>query len=161
LLLTDIGDGTLGLEIHGALPEWRREYDAVWLDPVSSTETLTTGNSAISERSRANSLQRSRVEAYLRYCRSVDDLAHWAGSLGRFLLREGAMFCVADSNGPIPGLIGVLSFRLGSKIFQGPACATAGRPVVYRIGRVRPMKCSEAGGNDPFARISIIGLIRP
>jgi hypothetical protein len=40
------------------------------------------------------------------YCRSIDDLADWAGSLGSFLLREGVMFCVADSNGAVPGVIG-------------------------------------------------------
>jgi hypothetical protein len=60
------------------------------------------------------------------YCRSIDDLARWAGSVGRFLLQEGVMFCVADSNGPIPGLIGYYRSDWAPRYFKGPLAPSLG-----------------------------------
>jgi hypothetical protein len=54
------------------------------------------------------------------YCRSIDDLVHWAGSLGRHFLHEGAVLCVVDSNGPIVGLAGHYFPDCGPKYFKGP-----------------------------------------
>jgi hypothetical protein len=55
------------------------------------------------------------------YCRSIDDLTRWAGSLGRYMLRAGVALCVADSNGPLPGLAGHYFPDCGPKYFKGPS----------------------------------------
>jgi len=58
--------------------------------------------------------------AQLIYCSDVADLVRFAGPVGRYLARRGRPFVVIDSNGAIPGLIGI--FRPGSmaKYFKGP-----------------------------------------
>jgi hypothetical protein len=58
--------------------------------------------------------------AQLIYCRDITDFARFAGPLGRYLAWRGSPIVVADSNGAIPGLIGI--FRRGSrpKYFKGP-----------------------------------------
>jgi hypothetical protein len=58
--------------------------------------------------------------AQLIYCRDIGDFARFAGSLGRYLAFRRGPVVIVDSNGPIPGLIGV--FRRGSKpkYFKGP-----------------------------------------
>jgi hypothetical protein len=54
------------------------------------------------------------------YCRSIDDLTHWAGSLGRHMLRAGVALCVADSDGPLADLAGHYFHDRGPKYFTGP-----------------------------------------
>jgi len=44
--------------------------------------------------------------AALVYCRSHDDVVHFAGPIGRFLLQRSLAFTMMDANGPVPGLIG-------------------------------------------------------
>ena len=58
--------------------------------------------------------------AQLIYCREVGDFVRFAGPIGRYLARRGRPLVVIDSNGPIPGLVGI--FRRGSmpKYFKGP-----------------------------------------
>jgi hypothetical protein len=58
--------------------------------------------------------------AQLIYCRDITDFARFAGPLGRYLAWRGNPIVVVDSNGTIPGLIGI--FRRGSKpkYFKGP-----------------------------------------
>lgn len=57
--------------------------------------------------------------AYLVYCRSVDDFIKFAGPLGRFLAQRGYSFVALDANGPVPGLIG--KYRDNRpKYFKGP-----------------------------------------
>ena len=60
------------------------------------------------------------------YCHSIDDLADWTGSIGRFLLREGVMLCVADSNGAIPGVIGWYRSDWAPRYFKGPLAPPLG-----------------------------------
>jgi hypothetical protein len=58
--------------------------------------------------------------AQLIYCRDIADFARFAGPVGRYLARRGRLVTIADSNGPLPGLVGI--FRRGSKpkYFKGP-----------------------------------------
>jgi hypothetical protein len=58
--------------------------------------------------------------AQLIYCGDVGDFVRFAGSIGRYLAWRGKPFVIIDSNGAIPGLIGL--FRRGSmpKYFRGP-----------------------------------------
>jgi hypothetical protein len=58
--------------------------------------------------------------AQLIYCRDIADFAHFAGPIGRHLALRGRPVVIVDSNGPIPGLVGI--FRSGSKpkYFKGP-----------------------------------------
>ena len=57
--------------------------------------------------------------AYLVYCRDLEDFVRFAGPLGRFLAGRGFPLVVLDSNGPIPGLIGMYSDAY-PKYFKGP-----------------------------------------
>jgi hypothetical protein len=57
--------------------------------------------------------------AYLVYCRGLEDFVRFAGPLGRFLARRGFPTVVVDSDGPIPGLVGMYSGR-SPKYFKGP-----------------------------------------
>jgi hypothetical protein len=54
------------------------------------------------------------------YCTSIDEFVRFAKPVGRFLARRGKLFVMMDSNGRIPGLMGV--YRDGSlpKFFRGP-----------------------------------------
>ncbi|MGX5847426.1 hypothetical protein ACWGTO_10170 [Mesorhizobium sp. PL10] len=54
------------------------------------------------------------------YCRSVADLGHCSGAMGRFLLRRGKLLCLVDAKGPIPGLFGRYFANRGIKYFKGP-----------------------------------------
>jgi hypothetical protein len=58
--------------------------------------------------------------AQLIYCRDIADFARFAGPLGRYLAFRRRPIVIVDSNGPIPGLVGI--FRRGSKpkYFRGP-----------------------------------------
>jgi len=58
--------------------------------------------------------------AQMIYCREVADFVRFAGPIGRYLSRRGKLLVIIDSNGPIPGLLGI--FRRGSmpKYFKGP-----------------------------------------
>jgi hypothetical protein len=58
--------------------------------------------------------------AQLIYCADIDDFARFAGPLGRYLALRARAIVIVDSNGPIPGLVGM--YRRGSmpKYFKGP-----------------------------------------
>src|SRR5450631_1557160 len=56
----------------------------------------------------------------LGYCRSVSDYVCHAGTLGRFLLRQGKPVVILDANGPVAGLVGAYTERRGRKYFKGP-----------------------------------------
>jgi len=58
--------------------------------------------------------------AQLIYCRDIADFLRFAGPIGRYLAWRGRPLVILDSNGPIPGLVGI--FRRGSmpKYFKGP-----------------------------------------
>jgi hypothetical protein len=58
--------------------------------------------------------------AQLIYCNDVGDFVRFAGPIGRYLARRGKPLVILDSNGRIPGLLGI--FRRGSmtKYFKGP-----------------------------------------
>jgi hypothetical protein len=58
--------------------------------------------------------------AQLIYCRDMALFARFAGPIGRYLAMRGRPVVIIDSNGPVPGLLGV--FRRGSmpKYFKGP-----------------------------------------
>lgn len=59
--------------------------------------------------------------AQLVYCRDVANFAHFAGPLGRHLLRRGHLFVILDANGPIKGLIGHYLAGRKVKCSRGPA----------------------------------------
>jgi hypothetical protein len=57
--------------------------------------------------------------AYLAYCRDLEEFVRFASPLGRFLAGRGFPLVVLDSNGPIPGLVGIYSDAF-PKYFKGP-----------------------------------------
>ncbi|MFI5011304.1 MAG: acyl-CoA acyltransferase [Hyphomicrobiales bacterium] len=58
--------------------------------------------------------------AQLIYCRDIAAFTRFAGALGRFLLKRGALFVALDANGPVDGLIGTYRESWGRKYFKGP-----------------------------------------
>jgi hypothetical protein len=54
------------------------------------------------------------------YCRDVAEYIACAGSIGRLLLRQGKAAVIVDSNGRVPGLIGLYTEARGRKYFKGP-----------------------------------------
>jgi hypothetical protein len=54
------------------------------------------------------------------YCRDIDDIRRFAGSLGRFLARRGGLLVRFDANGPMPGIVGWYSEERGRKYAKGP-----------------------------------------
>lgn len=54
------------------------------------------------------------------YCRSSADFIRFAGPLGRFLLKRGALSVVLDSDGPIAGLPGIHCETRGRRYYRGP-----------------------------------------
>ncbi|MCK1623705.1 acyl-CoA acyltransferase [Bradyrhizobium sp. 147] len=54
------------------------------------------------------------------YCRNTAEYATCAGRIGRLLLRLGKIAVAVDSNGPLPGLVGLYTERRGRKYFKGP-----------------------------------------
>jgi len=58
--------------------------------------------------------------AQMIYCSDIADFVRFSGPIGRYLARRGRPLVIIDSNGPIPGLVGI--FRSGSmpKYFRGP-----------------------------------------
>jgi hypothetical protein len=54
------------------------------------------------------------------YCRDVAEYAACAGVIGRLLLRRGKAAVIMDSNGKVPGLIGIYTEARGRKYFKGP-----------------------------------------
>jgi hypothetical protein len=54
------------------------------------------------------------------YCRDVADYVQCAGIIGRLLMRYGKISVILDSNGPVPGLIGLYTQARGRKYFKGP-----------------------------------------
>jgi hypothetical protein len=59
------------------------------------------------------------ANAYLAYCRDLEEFVRFAGPLGRFLAWHGFPLVALDSNGPIKGLIGRYSDGF-PKYFKGP-----------------------------------------
>jgi hypothetical protein len=57
--------------------------------------------------------------AHLIYCRQLGDFTRFAGPIGRFLARRGRPIVILDSNGPIPGLVGVYRRGQMPKYFKG------------------------------------------
>jgi hypothetical protein len=58
--------------------------------------------------------------AQLIYCADITDFVRFARPIGRHLARRGRLLVIVDSNGPLPGLVGI--YRRGSmpKYFKGP-----------------------------------------
>jgi hypothetical protein len=54
------------------------------------------------------------------YCRDVAEYVACAGVIGRLLLRQGKAAVIVDSNGRLPGLIGLYTEARGRKYFKGP-----------------------------------------
>jgi hypothetical protein len=54
------------------------------------------------------------------YFRDIADYVRCAGAIGRRLLRHGKISVLLDSNGPMPGLIGLYTQARGRKYFKGP-----------------------------------------
>jgi hypothetical protein len=54
------------------------------------------------------------------YCRDVAEYVACAGAIGRLLLRHGKVSVFLDSNGRVPGLVGVYTQARGRKYFKGP-----------------------------------------
>jgi hypothetical protein len=54
------------------------------------------------------------------YCRDIAEYVQCAGAIGRALLRRGKFGVMLDSNGPVPGVVGIYSGARGRKYFKGP-----------------------------------------
>jgi hypothetical protein len=54
------------------------------------------------------------------YCRNLDTLLRFAGTLGRFLLLRGGLMVRFDSSAAVPGLVGWYSEKRGRKYAKGP-----------------------------------------
>jgi hypothetical protein len=54
------------------------------------------------------------------YCRDITEYITCAGAIGRTLIRHGKLSVIIDSNGEVPGLIGLYSSARGRKYFKGP-----------------------------------------
>jgi hypothetical protein len=59
--------------------------------------------------------------AQLIYCRSIEEFVRFSKPIGRFLARRGNPFIMVDSNGRIPGLIGVYVNGALPRYYKGPA----------------------------------------
>ena len=57
--------------------------------------------------------------AQLIYCRNMEEMVRFAGSLGRVLLLRCGPFLIVDANGPIPGLVGRYFPEQSPKYFKG------------------------------------------
>ena len=55
------------------------------------------------------------------HCRGADELAGYAGAIGRHLLARGILLCVIDATGRLPGLAGTFLGNREPKYFKGPA----------------------------------------
>jgi hypothetical protein len=58
--------------------------------------------------------------AQLVYCRQIEDFVQLARPIGRFLALRGRPLVLIDSNGPIPGLVGMYFNGVSPKYFKGP-----------------------------------------
>ena len=58
--------------------------------------------------------------AQMIYCGDIADFVRFAGPIGRYLARRGKPFVILDSNGEIPGLLGVFCRGSMTKYFKGP-----------------------------------------
>jgi hypothetical protein len=54
------------------------------------------------------------------YCRDTAEYVACAGAIGRLLLQRGKAVVIVDSNGKVPGLIGLYTEARGRKYFKGP-----------------------------------------
>jgi hypothetical protein len=54
------------------------------------------------------------------YCRDIACYIRCAGAIGRMLIRRSKLAVILDSNGPVPGLVGLFSKARGRKYFKGP-----------------------------------------
>jgi hypothetical protein len=58
--------------------------------------------------------------AQLIYSRDVADFVRFAGAIGRYLAWRGRPLVIIDSNGPIPGMVGIFFRGSMPKYFKGP-----------------------------------------
>jgi hypothetical protein len=58
--------------------------------------------------------------AQMIYCDDIADFVRFAGPIGLYLARHGRPFVIVDSNGAIPGLLGVFFRGSMTKYFKGP-----------------------------------------
>jgi hypothetical protein len=54
------------------------------------------------------------------YCRDIAEYVRCSGAIGRLLIRHGKLSVILDSNGAVPGLVGIFSSARGRKYFKGP-----------------------------------------
>jgi hypothetical protein len=57
--------------------------------------------------------------SHLIYCRSLAEFARFAGPIGRHLLFRAGPFCIVDTNGSAPGLVGRYFAGRNPKYFKG------------------------------------------
>jgi hypothetical protein len=57
---------------------------------------------------------------HLIHCRDLTEFAEFAGAIGRYLALRGALFCVIDATGALPGLVGRFLGNREPKYFKGP-----------------------------------------
>lgn len=75
--------------------------------------------------------------AQMIYCRDIGDIVRFAAPIGRYLALRGRPFVIIDSNGPVPGLVGVFCRGSMPKYFKGPL-----RP---RLGDLAYTECALLG----------------
>jgi hypothetical protein len=64
--------------------------------------------------------------AQLAYCRKITDLVDVAGTVGRYLLRQGRPFVLIDANGPIRGIPGRYFAEVAPKYYKGATAPALG-----------------------------------
>jgi len=64
--------------------------------------------------------------AQLIYCRDIEEFTRFAQPIGRFLARHGKPLIMIDSNGRIPGLIGMYVNGILPKYYKGPVLPRLG-----------------------------------
>jgi hypothetical protein len=65
-------------------------------------------------------LKRFVPGAQLIYCSDIEHLVRFRGPIGRFLALRGKFMVRIDSNGPIPGLIGMFQAGRDCRYYKGP-----------------------------------------
>jgi hypothetical protein len=94
--------------------------------------------------------------AQLIYCSDIEHFVRFRGPIGRFLARRGTFIVRIDSNGPIPGLVGMFWEGRGCRYYKGP------KPRIGDLAYTDLAMCGWAtrskaarrpSGNEPATRV--------
>jgi hypothetical protein len=104
--------------------------------------------------------------AQLIYCSDIEHFVRFVGPIGRFLARHGTFIVRIDSNGAIPGLVGMFWEGRGCRYYKGP------KPRIGDLAytdlamcgwAMRPKAARRPSGNEPATRVHRLisrGMVR-